>query len=288
MLKGYFSQTFVVLTNGEASLDDVECELKQFEIVKRTPAQEDWRFSGPGLIVAFRPEVNGYAAIDIVDHPWPDPMGDPKSDSTTFGAWTLGFFGSYTYPGGLERAGVHSWSWQPGRTIAQQHRGFIRIRVSYVFGADRSAPILPKEWDPINELQFVSRLTLALLNMPCAICYFNPNGEILRDQGSFRQFWSQAEQQGKLPLALWANIRFFSLNDTLGFMDTIGNGQLGVEDVEVVYPKSQYEPGVIDYYLRNVTHYLREIRGRSMIRTGDEIDGPNETNLSWTEVDPIL
>jgi hypothetical protein len=47
-----------------------------------------------------------------------------------------------------------------------------------------------------------------------------------------------------------------------------------------VFPHANYEAGQIDYYLRNVTHYLLRL-GREM-RTGEEIDGPGETNLSWT------
>ena len=42
----------------------------------------------------------------------------------------------------------------------------------------------------------------------------------------------------------------------------------------------EYEPGDIDYYLRNVTHYLLGLDRE--LQTGEEIDGPGESNLSWT------
>ncbi len=63
-------------------------------------------------------------------------------------------------------------------------------------------------------------------------------------------------------------------------MDTVGNGQLDVADVEVIFPKSKYDPAHVEYYLRNVTHYLldtdREIQSGEAFLTG-----PKKTNLSW-------
>jgi hypothetical protein len=63
-------------------------------------------------------------------------------------------------------------------------------------------------------------------------------------------------------------------------MDTVGNGQLDIRDIEAVFPKASYDPADVDYYLRNVTHYLLDMDGE--IDTGEAIDGPGETNLSWT------
>src|SRR5262245_14888107 len=99
-----------LLTDGQTTIDDIKSALdeKEFEIVKQTPPAKDWRFGGPTLIVAYLPEVNGYAAIDVVNHSWPDTMGGPKSDPATFGAWGTGQFGPFTFPGGLARAGQHA------------------------------------------------------------------------------------------------------------------------------------------------------------------------------------
>src|SRR5262245_55321548 len=106
MAKGYFSQGMMLLTDGTTTIDDVKAalEAKEYEVVKRLKPKEHWQFGGPMLLVAYEPEDNGYAAIDIVDHTWPDSMGDPKTDSMTFGAWSTGQFGPYAFPGGLERA----------------------------------------------------------------------------------------------------------------------------------------------------------------------------------------
>lgn len=282
MAKGFFTQGVCLLTDGSTAIEDIKSALEGqgFEIVKQTPAQENWCFGGPTLVIAFQPEVNGHVAVDVVNHPWPDTMGDPKSDPMIFGAWSMGHFGPFAFPGNLARARQHAWSWEPGRTIAKDHRGFIRLRTSYIFGSKDDAPVLPDQYDPLAEMMFLSRAVLALFEAPGVICYFNPNGEALRDFSSFGETWDVCIEQKKIPLLLWMNIRFFNLSEKLGFMDTVGNGQLDIRDAEAIFPNGEYEPGEIDYYLRNVTHYLLDLDRE--IKTGEPIDGPGESNLSWT------
>lgn len=282
MAKGFFTQGVSLLTNGQTTIDDIKAALLRqgFEVVKESPAQQSWAFGGPTLIVAFLPDRNGYLAVDLVDQPWPDSMGDPKSEPLTFGAWSMGHFGPYAFPGNLSRAKQHAWAWQPGRSISEGHRGFIRLRVSYAFGASDDTPAMPADCDPVGEMMFMSRAVATLLRAPGVICYFNPNGEVLRDDASFHQIWDACTEQRQIPLPLWMNIRFFKLSGTLGFMDTVGNSQLDLRDVEAAFPLAQYSPGDVDYYLRNVTHYLLGL-DREM-QSGEEIDGPGENNLSWT------
>ncbi|MBX7104705.1 MAG: DUF4261 domain-containing protein [Gemmataceae bacterium] len=282
MAKGLFTQGVSLLTNGQTTIENIKAALLQqgFEIAKQVPAQENWAFGGPTLVVAFLPDVNGYVAVDVVNEPWPDSMGDPKSDSITFAAWSMGHFGPLAFPGSLARARQHAWAWQPAQSIPEGHRGFIRLRTSYVFGANKDTPVMPADYDPVAELMFLSEAATALLKAPGVLCYFNPNGEVLRDYASFRQVWDPCTAKQKLPLPLWMNIRFFNLSEKLGFMDTVGNGQLEIQDVEAVFPFAKYDPGDIDYYLRNVTLYLLGLDCEMM--SGEEIDGPGENNLSWT------
>jgi hypothetical protein len=61
------------------------------------------------------------------------------------------------FPGGLARARQHAWSWPAGRAIAEGHRGFLRIRLSYVFGTTDNAPICPADYDAVAEMIFLSR-----------------------------------------------------------------------------------------------------------------------------------
>jgi hypothetical protein len=282
MAKGFFTQCVSLLTNGQTTIENVKAALRQqgFEIAKQVPAQENWALGGPTIVIAFLADVNGYVAVDVVNQPWPDSMGDPKSDSITFAAWSMGHFGPLAFPGGLARARQHAWAWQPAQRISEGHHGFIRLRTSYVFGAEKDAPVMPADYDPVAEIMFLSQAAIALLKAPGVICYFNPNGEVLRDYASFCQVWDPCAERQKLPLPLWMNIRFFNLNEKLGFMDTVGNAQLDIRDVEAVFPSAKYDPGDIDYYLRNVSHYLLGLDRE--IQSGQEIDGPGESNLSWT------
>ena len=282
MAKGFFTQGVCVLTDGQTTLEDIETALQEhgFELAKRVPAQENWCFGGPTRVIVFLLEINGHVAVDLVNRSWPDSMGDPQLDPMTFAAWSMGYFGPFAFPGGLARASQHAWSWQPARTIAERHRGFIRVRTSYVFGIEGDPAILPKNYDPLAEMMFLSRMVLALLAAPGVTCYFNPNGEVLRDRQSFHQLWDACVEKESIPLALWMNIRFFNLNEKLGFMDTVGNGQLEIRDIEAIFPTENYAPGDVHYYLRNVTHYLLDLDRE--IQTGEAFDGPGESDLSWT------
>jgi hypothetical protein len=282
MAKGIFTQGVCVLTDGRTTVGDVKSALQdhEFAVVRETPGSDEWCFGGPGVVVPYLPEVNGYAAVDVVSQPWPDTMGDPKSAPMVFGAWSMGQFGPLAFPGNLARARQHAWSCQAADGIAQGHRGFVRVRISYAFGGKEDAPLLPQNYNPAAEMQFLSRTVLALLTARGALCYFNPNGEMLCDRPTFQHTWDACDRQRLPPLPLWMNIRFFHLNAELGFMDTVGNGQLEVRDVEAIYPKDRYSPSDVDGYLRNVTQYLLGL-GRE-IQTGEAIDGPGESNLTWT------
>jgi hypothetical protein len=280
-VKGLFTQGVALLTDGQTTIRHVRSALRQqgFDIVKEVPAQAEWAFGGPAVVIAFLPAVNGAAVADVVKEPWPDTMGDPKRDPVLFGAWGMGQFGPFAFPGSLARAQEQSWSWEPGRTVPAGHRGFVRIRTSYAFGGDQDPPVLPPDYDPAAELMFLSRAVLALLQAPGVMCYFNPNGEVLRDHAAFKKTWDACAAQGSIPLSLWMNTRFFKVDAGLGLMDSVGNSQLDTRDVEVAFPTARYEPSEIHQYVRNVTQYLLD--EKQELKDGARIDGPGDTSLSW-------
>jgi len=276
MPKGTFTQTLCVLLKGPVSRNALEETLGKFKIRGRHDAAEEWAFGGPSITVAFRPKVNGYVVVDIVERSWPDGMGNPHRDTMVFGAWGMGGFGPFTYPGGLQRAAQQCWAWEPGKTIADHHTGFIRIRSSYVFGSDEDAQVMPDDYEPATELQFVTEIAVAVLGLPEALCYFNPNGEVLRDLQGVRESLEYARSAKLLPLDLWSNIRLFNLNDDWSLMDTVGNGQLDLSDIEACFSR-RYDCGEVDRFLRNVTWYL--FQKGEVIKDGDTMDGPGE--IRW-------
>jgi hypothetical protein len=135
MPKGFFTQGAAVLFSRPIALREIEPLLRAFRVVKLTDEATAPDLSGPSLTLGFRPEVNGYVSVDVQDHPWPDHMGDVKTETGLFAAWTMGHFGPFAFPGNLQRAAEQSWSWSEASSLPGRHRAFVRIRSSYVFGA---------------------------------------------------------------------------------------------------------------------------------------------------------
>ena len=277
--KGFYTQGISVLLDKETALDSVADCLREYKVVKRRDETQDWVFGGPTVIVSYRPDVNGYVAVDVVNHPWPDDMGDPKTETMVFGAWALGQFGPCAYPGNLKRAALQSWHWPEGKSVPQRHTGFIRVRSSYVFGTESEAPIMPRDYDALHELLFVTRIALALLSLPDAICYFNPNGEVLQTAEGIDTLLSRQATTGLRPLEAWSNVRLLKLEeyDPWLVMDTVGMSQLDVCDHEAAFERGRYNLSEVGNFLRNASDYVLE-KG-PVIKDRDTMDGPG--GIRW-------
>jgi Domain of unknown function (DUF4261) len=278
MPKGIFTQCTCILLEQVVTLDQLTEAMSEFEIAKRVENKfEQWHFGGPSLVVPYQPEKNGLVTVDIVNQKWPDHMGDPKKESMLFGAWTMGYFGPYAYPGGLLRAGQQCWTWQPGRTIVDRHNAFVRVRSSYALGAKDDDPIRPDDYQALDELEFVTKITSALLDVPGSLCYFNPNGEVLLDQDGLRETLNYGWSNDLTPLDAWSNIRMFLINPEWTLMDIVGNGQLDIPDVEACFFSDDFECNEVHNFLLNVSLYL--LKHGEVIKEGDTMDGPGE--LRW-------
>ena len=241
MAKGIFTQGVCILLERALPLDELEAALANFDVRRRIDTSEEWAFGSPTLLVAYRPESNGLVSIDIVARKWPDQMGNPKDEKLIFSAWSMGHFGPFTYPGGLQRATQQCWAWKPGRTIPDRHNAFIRIRASYAFGAAGADPIMPSDYAPLPELAFVTQLASSLLNVPGALCYFNPNGEVLCGRDRLYKTLSDGRSFDLPSLDIWSNIRIFNVNVGWSLMDTVGNGQLDIPDVEACFHSESFD-----------------------------------------------
>jgi hypothetical protein len=278
--KGFYTQGLAILLHNAESLRAIEERLKEFEIVRRVEASASWPAGGPSLIVPYRPEANGYVVIDVVDRPWPDGMGDPKTEPEVFIAWGMGRFGPGVWPEALERACQHSWGWPEGHSVPRQHRAFIRICSSYSFGAKDDARVIPADYKPLQELEFATRIAAPLVRLPQTLCFFNPNGECVTEPRAFFESLNYHATVKLLPLDLWSNIRIFKFPNqqpVWSLMDTVGMGQLDVPDHEACFQSNAYVPAEIGNFLRNASAYVVE-RGR-MISDGDTMNGPG--NVNW-------
>ena len=283
MAKGLFTQGMCVLLRDPVSIEQLEQRLSQFEIVGRHESIED-DDAPETLVLSYRPEVGGHLLVTPSTALWPDDMGDPEETPERFVAWSLGQFGPLAFPGCLRRAGEQSWGWEEGTEAIKGHRAHVRFLISYVLGVDdpeqeqdEDIPLVPEDYDPLDELRFVTRAVSAVLEMPEAICYFNPGGEVLRNESGLRQGLNYAWNHDLPPLDMWTNVRLFRATDSWSLMDTVGNGQFDLPDIEAIYDAERFEPSEVERFLRFASLYLLD--GDDQVDEGDTADGPGE--VSW-------
>lgn len=277
MPKGLFSQGVAILLAKPIALDELVPLLNRFGTVSRAKGSDSWEIGGESLVIRFRPEANGGAAIDAVSRPWPDSMGDSKTEAALLCAWSMGHFGPFTYPGNLARAIQQSWSWPEARTQATRHQAFIRIRTSYIFGAGPQAKCLPPDYNSRDELEFLIKVVLALLEHPQSICYFNPNAELLLDRTVLDRSLHLASQEKRPPLDAWSNIRLFNIDEQWLLMDTVGMQQLDTLEHEACFRRDRCQPNDVALFLRNLSLYV--LGKGDVIADGHTADGP--ANTRW-------
>lgn len=285
MAKGLFTQGMCVLLREPITSDQLSECLKEFALVGRHESIDD-DDAPETLVMSYRPEVSGHLLITPSTGLWPDDMGDPDESPERFVAWSLGQFGPLAFPGCLKRASEQSWGWEDGTDAIGQHGAHIRFLISYVLGTeddddDEEVPLIPDDYDPMDEMKFLTKAVTAVLELPQAICYFNPGGEVLRDESGLRQGLNYAWNHDLPPLDMWTNVRLFRATETWSLMDTVGNGQLDFPDLEAVYDSDRYEPSDVERFLRNASLYL--LNKDEHIEEGDTADGPGE--VTWTAME---
>ena len=287
MDKGLFTQGMCVLLRQPMSIEELETRLKNFELIGRHESLED-DDAPQTLVYQFRPEAGGHLLVTPSSALWPDDMGDPDAAPERFVAWSLGQFGPLAFPGCLQRAMEQSWGWEDAASVAQSHTAHVRFLISYVLGNqdpemddDQDQPLVPDDYDPVDEMQFLMRAVAAVLEAPEALCYFNPGGEVLRNETGLRQGLNHAWSHELPPLDMWTNVRLFHGTDNWSVMDTVGNGQFDLPDLEVIFRTGRYEPTELERFLRNATLYM--LTSDEEVEEGDTADGPGD--ISWRALD---
>jgi hypothetical protein len=292
MAKGLFTQGICVLLEHAVDLSKIESALSGFEVVGRHEANgaDDPTCT---LVLRFRPEVEGHVLVSLSPNPWPDDMGDPEDTPELFVAWSLGQFGPLAFPGCLARACEQAWAWEEGRELPKKHTAHIRILTSYVLGSEEDeeieepdAPLLPDDYDAMAELQFLMRVVSPLLELPGALCYFNPGGEVLRDETGLRQGLNYAWLHDLPPLDMWTNVRLYKATESWSLMDTVGNGQFDQPDMEAVFLADAYKVSDVEEFLRNASLFM--LREEEEVEDGDTADGPGGIPWQVLECDEAL
>ncbi|MFN8612004.1 MAG: DUF4261 domain-containing protein [Vulcanimicrobiota bacterium] len=279
MAKGLFTQGIALLFEQAPNLDRLAEAVGLTEARRREDTQ-GWEVSSRGLLFPYRPEVNGWLDLDVVDLPWPDSMGGPQEQPALFAAWSMGHFGPFAWPGALQRAQEQAWDWpDQASQVVGRHGAFVRLRLTYAIGIGPDDPILPEGLDALEELRFLTELLPRLLELPGALAYFNPNADLVLDLEGVRRKLEGALQDDRFALDLWRNIRFFRLSEETSMMDTVGLAQLGLPDLEVTFPSSA-DPDEIAWRLANLAGYMAD-QG-DVLLPGNSVDGP-DSQLWWVE-----
>lgn len=286
MAKGLYTQGMCILLREPVSVEALQERLKGFTLLGTHKSMED-DDAPVTLVYDYRAEVNGHLLVTPASIAWPDEMGDPDESPERFVAWSLGQYGPLAYPGCLQRAGEQSWGWEDAGQEVRHHGAHLRLLISYVLGLDEASeddeevPLVPEDYDPLDELNFLTRAVTAVLEMPEAICYFNPGGEVLRDENGLRRGLNHAWNHELPPLDMWTNIRLFRATEEWALMDTVGNGQLDLPDLEAVYLSDRYPPSEVEGFLRSASLYL--LQSDEEVEEGDTADGPGD--VQWMAVE---
>jgi hypothetical protein len=269
-VKGLYTQGVAVLFAVPPSLESLQDLLPK--PTQRKPAAEDWALGGPTLVMPVQPEGNGLWLVDLVDRVWPDEMGDPKQSPMLFAGWSMGHFGPAAYPGALERARGQSRLSPGAAAAAKRHTAFVRLRSTYVAGAQPQDKVVPPDYDPIAELMQLTDLVGCLLRHPDALAYFNPNGEVLCEPRVYAQTVAANAERQRPHLDLWTNVRMWNAGDGVFIMDSVGMSQVDVDDHEAIFRPDDVEPGEMAAFLRNLSFY--SMTQRPVFETGNTTDGP--------------
>jgi len=301
MSKGFFTQSAALLLERVPTKDELAAALEGCEIrgqlqfsEKRedgtVPEGRGWA-GDDATVVGMGEGSKGAVLVDVVPVRWPDQVGQggaedipdaqpSEEDQRLVAAYVMGHFGPFAFPFALDRAvGIGQASGFDAAGAVEKHTAFLRLRTSWVLGEqDPSAPPVPEDYDALKELRFLTELSANLLEeIPGALCYFNPNGEILAEASHLEASLEHSDKHEMPALDLWSNLRLFALQDLDGFamMDTIGMPQLDVFDHEAFFPKDKYDPRELGAFLREAS-YFTLIKGASSVTDGIITRGPGK------------
>ena len=278
-MKGLFTQGVVVLFSEPPSLAQLRSLLEDYEITSENPlGTSQWQFESASFRIACRPEVGGYCLMDVVARSWPDHVGQSDREPSLHAAWSMGHFGPFASAGGLARAIEHAHRWPHAAELAPQNLGFVRMRISYNLTGQEA--VLPPDYDPLPELEWLITLARHVSKHPRAIAYFNPNGEVLLSPEGLQRVLDDAAHGEAPPLDAMINVRLAHL-DGWQLVDTIGMGQLDLPDQEIVCPDGVSSSEELSAFLFDAAYHM--VTTETPIVTDNSTFGPGGTEWVATK-----
>jgi hypothetical protein len=131
---------------------------------------------------------------------------------------------------------------------------------------------MPKDYKPVDELNFITRIVMELLRHPDALCYFNPNGELLAERSFMEKVLDHYQKASLPPVDLWSNRRMFKLKENWMMMDTVGMQQVDLDDIETSFRTDRFNANDVGLFLGNTSLYLTG--AGPVVKDGETIDGP--------------
>ena len=290
MPKGFFTQSLFILLERPVTDDELKVALDGCEIhgsvqfreedaegqplVAEGQAEINWA-GADVLALALGTDARGALLVDVVPERWPDAMPDPEKSPRLFGALATGQLGPFVFPGALERA------FEMGRgedrdlkNALDRHQAMLRLRATWALQPREDDRPVPEDYNAKTELRWMVDIAANLLEeLPGALCYFNPNGEVLATLSEMEQALAHADENGQPPLELYANVRFIEIADLEGYglVDVVGMWQLDVPDQEALFKKDRYDPREVAMFLRHASFV--QMKGHSF-GEGEEAGGP--------------
>lgn len=266
-----FLQTAVVLFGRFVSLDSLASALAaNFPVVGPAGSGhgEAYWLGGEGTLrLSSVLGDHGRVDVEVFHRPWPDSMGDPEDEPELFEAWGRRRFGLMTFPYGLARAAA-----QPTAPSAA-HVAFVKLSLSYELGADDDAPPWPAERQLQAELSVLARAAALVSELPGALAWFAPNGEVLLATAE-AQSKLRRQAAGELVPELWISTRVVPAGNHL-LVETVGMGSLGEQpmaafDHQVLLPDLGLEMDLI-------VRFLHEVSGQARLSGSEQL--PTESVL---------
>ena len=125
--------------------------------------------------------------------------------------------------------------------MVQRHRAFVRVRLTYVAGADEEQKVLPAGYQSGAEITDLTKLLSRLVKTPGLLAYFNPNADLVLRPDLLEELL----RSSILPVQAWVNIRMFNLPEDWMLMDTVGMAQFDLPDLEDCFAGDAQEPGEV-------------------------------------------